>query len=255
MPYAEALTLTRSANNPSLAHRRAQKGNIERYHQHGYYPSSISIPSYGYAGAQTMSLPYSAPPHFTSPPMLPGTHHSADAAYGPDTSRRPPLKHMSTAPGGMYTLHGAEGSASWQQAGSAYQSISPADPFHPPNQEVSGDANPFWGRLSTPLTSPQTTDIHLPPPRPSQWIPNSGNNYTHERAQSSALPAPHHSTLGDVPVFQSTSQPQFYSNGMSTPVNHAFQSPPASHASAPQEDHCGETWPRSVSGYRPGTSI
>ena len=248
MPYSEALSLTRSANNPSLAHRRAQKGSIERYHEHGYYPSSISIPSYGYAGTQTMSIPFSAPAHFSSPPMLP-SQHTSDSGYITDGARRPPFKHMSTAPGGMYTLHGGD-PGSWQQT-SHYTGISPQDSFHPSSQEVSSDPNPFW-RLSASLTSPQTNDVSLPPPRPGQWPPNSANNYTHERVNGS-LPTPHHSAL-DAPTFQNTAQ-QFYANGMNAPVNHTFQSP-ASHAPAGSHDeHCGDAWPRTVTGYRNGTSV
>lgn len=250
MPYSEAMSLNRAVSNASLAHRRAQKANFERYDHGGYYPSSITIPAYGYAG--TMSTPFSAPAHFSSPPVFSTSGHHADANYIGD-SRRPPFKHMSTAPGGMYTLHNNESGSAWQTNPSHYASVSSQDPYHPSGttQDISGaDPNPFW-RLSTSLTSPQTTDVSLPPPRPSpQWIPNSGSNYTHERANANTT-LPHHSALDmPVPTFQATSQ-QFFQSGVAPPANHAFQSPPAT----AHEEHCGDnTWPRTVP-YRSGASV
>jgi hypothetical protein len=248
MPYAEAMSLNRAINNASLAHRRAQKGNFDRY-DHGYYPSSIAIPAYGYP-SPSMSTPFSAPAHFSSPPMFPATH--PDSNYITENGRRPPFKHMSTAPSGMYTLHnGDSGSSSWQAA--HFTPSSSQASFHPPSQEISSEPN-FW-RLSGSLTSPQTTDVSLPPPRlNTQWMPASGNNYTHEKLPNSSLPAPHHSAL-EVPTFQSSSQ-QYYQNGMNPPVNHTFQSPPASHVPAPHADeHGGESsWPRTIP-YRSGASV
>lgn len=253
MPYAEALSMTRqSAANNTIAHRRgSQKSPAERHYDNGYFPNAIAIPSYGYNGPSTAGMPFSAPAHFTSPPLLPPHEQSI---YNPENGRRPPFKHMQSAPGGMYTLHHgfersgepfrsggtSEGySGQWQSNPGPphYTSIPPQDTFHGPGQDLSADAsNPFWRLSGTSLTSPTatTTDIALPPPRPSnQWLPNANSNYTHERPSSSVtLPAPHHSVFGESATVPS--QPTYYTPGASVPV---FQAPSAQSQGSSQSSH------------------
>lgn len=237
MPYAEALSMTRqSAANNTLAHRRSsQKSPSERHYDNGYFPTAIAIPSYGYGGPPSVGLPFSAPAHFTSPPLLPPHDQSG---YNVENGRRPPFKHMQSAPGGMYTLHhGFERSGEPFRSGSAsegypgqwppttgphYASVPPTDAFHGPGQDLSTDAsNPFWRLNGTSLTSPTatTTEIALPPPRPSNaWLPNVNSNYTHERPSSSVtLPAPHHSVFGESSAV-TTTQPTYYATGTPAPV-------------------------------------
>jgi hypothetical protein len=265
MPYAEALSMSRqNAHTNTLAHRRAQKSPTERYQDHAFYPPSINIP-YAYAGTQTVGIPFSAPAHYTSPPLVPTGHHATDpAAYNADGGRRPPFKHMQSAPGGLYTIHHTgfdrpsatqEGyPGQWQQTPAPhYTTLPPHDAFHP-TQDVSSDTtNAFW-KLS--VTSPPATDISLPPPRPqNQWFPNSNNNYTHERPNNSVtLPTPHHSVTDSQPF---SSQPQYFAPTMSTPVGPvSLQGSP--HSSQPTDEHCevANQWSRSTaSSYRSGGSI
>jgi hypothetical protein len=250
MPYAEALSISRQNN--SIAHRRAQKP-AERYHDQFYPPSNIAVSPY--ISAQPMGIPLSAPAHFTSPPFLSTGHHMTEqTSYNSESARRPPFKHMQSAPGGLYTLHsGGDGySGSWPQSGAPppYTSLPPQDAFHPPGQDVTNDStNAFW-KLS--VTSPPATESSLPPPArlQSQWLPNANSNYTHERP---TLPSPHNA-LGDSQTFPVT--PQYFAPAMSGPVGPVgFQnsSQGSSHSSQPHEEHCENTshWPRSTaSGYR-----
>lgn len=240
-----------------MSHRRSSKPS-ERYIEQ-FYPPSITIP-YGYTSAQPVGMPFSAPPHF--PNMVSPGHHAAD----PDGGRRPPFKHMQSAPGSIYTLHHTFDRAPTQESysgpwpptpGPPHYNIPSQDSFHPPGQELSNDpSNAFW-KLS--VTSPTATaaDLSLPPPRPqNQW---ANNNYTHERPANSsiALPTPHNS-FGDSQTLPTP--PQFYTPNMSGPVAPMpFQGSPqgSSHSSQPHEEHCEANgqWSRSnTSGYRSGGS-
>jgi hypothetical protein len=269
MPYAEALSLSRNQQNHTIAHRRASaKSPAERYHDHGYFPSNISISSYPYAGAITAGVPFSAPPHFTSPGLFP--HYSEQA--GAENARRPPFKHVQTAPGGMYTVHHAAVERSpgpqfrtstegypgqWTNPGPTHYANTSAETYHPPNSEFSDPSNQFWRLGGGNITSPTPTEISLPPPRPTQgWAPQL-SNYTHERPASSTvtLPTPNNSQLETPPFAAAT---PFYPPTINTAVGHpiAFASSTTQTSVSSHDEHCEPNhWSRPNSGYRSNGSI
>ena len=248
MPYAEALSMTRQNN--TLAHRRASKPS-DRYPEHAFYPT-IAVPPY-YLGNQSMGVPMSAPAHSTQQGFLPG-HHAPDTNGYSDVPRRPPFKHMQSAPAGMYSMHHNSFdrspatqdtySGQWQQnPGPPHYNVPQQDSFHPPSQEISSDpSNAFW-KLS--VTSPTATpQVALPPPRlqSGQWTPNADSNYTHERPAT--LPTPHH--VGESQPFPN--QQPFFSPPMTTPT-----APLSFQTQHSNDEHCdtGSHWSRSTaSTYR-----
>jgi hypothetical protein len=282
MPYAEALSLTRNAQQNTIANRRAAKSPTERYHDHGYFPpAAINISSYPYSGPSSAGVPFSAPPHFPTTSLFPQHYASEQAAFSQDSTRRPSFKHVQTAPpGGMYTMHhptvdrspgqqfrspAQEGyPGQWQAApGPPHYAGTSTETFHQ-NQELADPSNSFWRLGGGNITSPTPTEISLPPPRPqSQWVPTLGNNYTHERPASSnvTLPAPNNSQLGETSPFVATAQPQYYPPSINTSVGHpmsfATSTTQTSGSSQSHDEHCETNghWSRPTSGYRSGGSI
>jgi len=223
MPYAEALSMTRQNN--SLAQRRGS----HKSHHDAFYPTNLSIP-YGYQ-ASMAGVPFSAPPHVTSPPFL-----SSDQSYS-DPARRPPFKHMQSAPGALYNLPNQferSGQEGYSWATTPHYTVPSQDPLHP-TQDLSADGtNPFW-KLNVTSPTASAPEMTLPPPRlnsQSSWMPNMNNNYTHERA---TLPTPSHEAIP---------QQGYYAPAMVSPTI-SFQAGGSHH-----EEHCEPThWPRTAN-YR-----
>ena len=223
MPYAEALSMSRQNN--SLSQRRAS----QKTHHETYYPTNLSIP-YPYSSQMT-GVPFSAPPHVTSVPFL-----SSESTY-PDPNRRPPFKHMQSAPGSLYTVPNQfdrAGQDGYSWAPTPHYTVPSQEPLHP-TQDLSTDAtNPFW-KLNVTSPTASAADMALPPPRlstQSSWVPNMNSNYTHERA---TLPTPSHEAIP---------QPGYYTPAIVSP---AISFPAGS---SHHEEHCEPShWPRTAN-YR-----